>query len=171
MIFGLPTALVGSMVGAVMGFFTKRQAMMAELQAAERKHQMDAMISVTKANRSGVRDEIKLLKAQAEYEKILSEADPHRSETRKWVAYIMVIAVALIVPALVIYGDWQWFEIVQWTNNGFFGIGKKEVIEVIQAVGLPLAWLDGMLTLVSTIVGFYFGTSASKFSNPYIERK
>lgn len=171
MLFGLPMQLVSAIFGGVMGFFTKRSAMMAELQAAERKHQLDAMLATTKANRSGVRDEIKLLKAQAEYEKVLSEADPHRSETRKNIAYIMVFALAIIVPGIVLLGNFNWFEIHQYQTAGFFGFFKETVIDVVTAVGLPLLWLEGVTSLVSLIVSFYFGVSSAKFTNPYVERK
>ena len=172
MLFGLPISLWGSVFGAVTGFFTKRASMMAELQAAERKHQIEMISDVSKANRSGTKDEIKLLKAKAQYEKALSEADPHRSEARRYIAYVMVLSLAVLIPAIVLFGgDWSWFQIHQWTNNGFFGLGRKEVIDVVSAVGLPLIWLEGITTLVATIIGFYFGTGASKFNNPYIERK
>lgn len=171
MLFGIPLQLLSAIFGGVMGFFTKRAAMMAELQAAERKHQLDAMLATTKANRSGVRDEIKLLKAQAEYEKVLSEADPHRSETRRNVAYLMVISLAVLVPGFVLFGDFNWFQIYEYQTPGFFGFFKENVIDVVSAVGLPLVWLEGMTSLVSLIVSFYFGTSAAKFSNPYIERR
>ena len=172
MLLGLPLALWGSIFGAVTGFFTKRASMMAELQAAERKHQMEMLSNVSKANRSGVRDEIKLLKAKAQYEKSISEVDPHRSEARRYIAYVMVLSLAVLIPGMVLFGgDWSWFQIHQWTHNGFFGIGRKEVIDVVTAVGLPLSYLEGIFTLVATMLSFYFGTGASKFTNPYIERK
>ena len=171
MLFGIPFAIIGSVFGAITGFFTKRLAMLAELQASERQAQLQAMVEVSKVNSVAIDDEIKLLQAQAEYEKALAQADPHRSEARRYLAYAFAISLLFLLPAMVIYGDWQWFEIHSYTTTGFFGIGAKEVFETITAVGLPLAWLDGVFALVSTIVGFYFGTSSAKFTNPYIKQR
>ena len=144
--------------------------MQAEVVASERKHQLDALTAVAKANRSGVKDEIRLLKARGQYEKDLAKADPHRSTARRIIAYVLIFAIAFVVPGMVLFGDLQWFHLHEWTNNGFFGIGRREVVDVVQAVGLPLIWLDGLLTFVSTIVGFYFGGSAAKFNNPYTQK-
>ena len=170
MLWGIPFSIIGSVFGAITGFITKRMALAAELQASERQANLQAMVEVSKVNSIAVDDEIKLLQAQAEYEKTLSNADPHRSEARRYLAYAFAISLLFILPAMVVYGEWQWFEIYSYTDNGFFGLGAKEVFEIITAVGLPLAWLDGVLALVSTIVGFYFGTSSAKFTNPYIKR-
>ena len=170
MLFGIPFSLIGGAFGALTGWLTKKSAMTAELQASERKHQLDAMLKVSNANSSGVRDEIRLLKAKAEFEKTLSEADPHRSVARRVIAYIMVGVIAFIIPGLVLVGDLQWFQFHTWTTPGLFGFFQKEVVEVVTAVGLPLTYLDGLFTLVSTIVGFYFGGSAAKFTNPYTKK-
>ncbi len=170
MLFGIPFSLIGSAFGALTGWLTKRSAMNAEMVAAERKYQLDAMVAVTKANTSAVKDEIALLEAKSKFEKAASEADPHRSVARRVIAYVLVFAIAFMIPGMILFGDITWFAIETWSTSGFFGIGAREVFEVVQATGVPLLWLDGLLTLVSTIVGFYFGGSAAKYSNPYTKR-
>ena len=171
MLFGIPFSLIGSAFGAIMGFIAKAHAMRKEIVASERKHQLDALVSVSKANSQAVNDEIKLLKAKGEYEQIVHKSDPHRSIARRVIAYVLVGTVAIVIPVIILISpELQWFDIHTWRNNGFFGIGAREVVEVVNAYGLPLVWLDGLLTFVSTITGFYFGGSAAKFSNPYTKR-
>lgn len=170
MLFGIPFSLIGSIFGAITGFIAKRSAMTAELQAAERKFQLEAMVAVQQANSAAINDEIKLLEAKAKYEEVVAKADPHRSTARRMIAYLLVLAVVAF-PALVLFQpELQWFSIESVTKPGFLGFGRRTVVEVITAVGLPLVWLDGLLTFVSTVVGFYFGGSAAKFNNPYTKR-
>ena len=171
MLFGIPFSLISSAFGAITGFIAKRMAMNAEVVASERKHQLEAMVAVAQSNKMAVEDEVSLLKAKAEYEMAVHEADPHRSLARRVIAYGLVATIAIVIPLLIIlFPQLQWFEIHTWTNRGFFGIGAREVVDVVIAKGLPLVWLDGLLTFVSTIVGFYFGGSAAKFSNPYTRK-
>ena len=171
MLWGIPFSIFGSIFGAIMGFIAKASAMRNEVVASERKHQLDAMVAVSVANSQAVEDEVKLLQAKADYEKAVHKSDPHRSMARRAIAYILVIAITVVIPALIIlFPDLQWFEIHTWRSNGFFGIGARQVTEVITATGLPLLWLDGLLTFVATVTGFYFGGSAAKFTNPYTKR-
>lgn len=173
-IFGLPIALIGSAFGAITGFLFKRLAMQSEIVASERKHNLDAMVAVAKANSGAVKDDIALLKAKAEFEEKLHKCDPHRSETRRWLAMLIVICFCFAVPAMVLFGDMQWFTIHYWTqtNPGFFGIGRKvtEIAEVVTANGIPLAWLEGLITFVGATVSFYMGGSFAKYANPYTRR-
>ena len=174
MLFGIPVALIGSAFGAITGFLFKRLAMQSEILASERKHQMDAMVAVAKANAGAVKNEVALLKARAEYEEKMNKCDPHRSETRRVIAYLIVTSFCFGVPALILFGDMQWFTIHYWTevNPGFFGIGRrvKEVAEVINATGIPLEWLTSLATFVGTTVSFYLGGSLAKHVNPYTRR-
>ena len=129
---------------------------------------MDSLVAITKANSKAAEDEIKLLEARAKYENAVAAADPHRSIARRMIAYLLVGTIAVVIPALIIlFPQLQWFEIHTWTDNGFFGLGAKEIVEVVAAQGLPLVWLDGLLTFVATTVGFYFGNSSARFTNPY----
>ena len=50
MLFGLPTALVSSGFGAITGFAGKIWSQNQEVKASERKHQMDMIVAVSKAN-------------------------------------------------------------------------------------------------------------------------
>lgn len=173
-LFGIPIALIGSAFGAITGFLFKRLAMQSEINASERKHNLDAMVAVAKANSASVKNEVALLKAKAEYEQTVSKCDPHRSETRRYLAYLIVICFCFVVPAIVLFGDMNWFTIHYWTKTtpGFFGIGRRveEIAQVVQATGIPLAWLEGLITFVGATVSFYMGGSFAKFSNPYIRR-
>ena len=172
-LFGIPFTLIGSAFGALTGWLTKKSAMEAELRAAERKHQIDAMTAVATANTSAVEDEIKLLEAKAKYETETSAADPHRSIARRVIAYAMVASIAVIIPGIVLFGDISWFQMIsKTTTTSFLGLlnDTKTTLSVVTAKGLPMIWLDGMLTLVATITSFYFGGSAAKFSNPYTKK-
>ena len=174
MFLGLPFAAWGSIFGALTGWLTKSHAMKLELQAAERKHTLDAMSAVATANTSMRKDEVALLKAKTDYEREMMKVDPHRSVTRRVLAYGVMIAVLFLIPALVVFGEpFAWFEIIESTrsSSGFFGIGAytKQVFDVVTAVGLPLVWLDGALIALSTTISFYMGGSAAKFTNPYVK--
>lgn len=168
MIFGLPIPLLGSAFGAIMGWLTKRQAMNTEVEAASRKFQLEAMMSVAKVNSQAVDDEIKLLKARGEYEKVTGSCQ-HKSVPRRVISYLLLATICFVIPGAVLFGDIQWFEFHKWTTPGFFGLGRQSVVEVVTAVGLPLAWLEGLLTLVSTIIGYYFGNSSARYNNPFVK--
>ena len=176
MFLGLPFAAWGSLFGALTGWLTKSHAMKLELRAAERKHQAEMLARVATANTSAAANEVKLLKAQADFEERMAKVDPHRSVTRRFIAYMVLIAVLFLIPAYVVFGDnFQWFQIVSHTESsrgflGLFGAYSREVYNVVTAVGLPLVWLDGAMIALSTTVSFYMGNSAAKFSNPYIAK-
>ena len=171
MLFGLPTALVSSGFGAITGFAGKIWSQNAEVKASERKHQMDMMVAVSKANNEAADVEVKMMMAKIKYEKSLSKTDPHRSVARRVLAYGLLITLAFGIPYMVVMYDFQWFDIktVMKESNGFFGIGKRneEFQEVTTVIGLPLVWLSTMLDVFAGIVSFYFGGSIAKFRNPY----
>ena len=127
MLWGIPFSIFGSIFGAIMGFVAKASAMRNEVVASERKHQLDAMVAVSTANSQAAEDQIKLLKAKADYEKAVHESDPHRSIARRVIAYILVIGITVIIPGLIIFfPEIQWFEIHTWRSSGFFGIGAEK---------------------------------------------
>ena len=171
MLFGLPTALVSSGFGAITGFAGKIWSQNQEVKASERKHQMDMMVAVTKANSDAADTEIKLMEAKIKYEKGLSKTDPHRSVARRVLAYGLLITLAFGIPYMVVMYDFQWFDIktVMEESNGIFGIGKsnKEIQEVTTVIGLPMIWLMTLLDVFAGIISFYFGGSIAKFRNPY----
>lgn len=173
MIFGLPSALVSSAFGAISGFIFKLMSQRAELVASERKHQIDMIGKVATANTKAAESEVALLKAKADYEMKLSEVDPHRSIARRVIAYGLTIGLVFFIPVVYFYDpvNIQWFWLHEWTSNGFFGLGRKEVVEVITANGIPLVWLTALLDVFAAVIAFYFGGSLAKFRNPYVERK
>ena len=173
MLFGLPSALISSAFGAISGFVFKLLSQRAELVASERKHQIDMIGKVATANSVAAEAEVKLLKAKAEYEMKLSEVDPHRSIARRVIAYGMTIGLVFFIPVIYFYDpiNIQWFWLHEWTTSGFFGLGRREVVDVIVANGIPLVWLTTLLDVFAAIVSFYFGGSLAKFKNPYTERK
>ena len=147
-----------------------------EMHAAERKHEKELLSGAYKAETRKIDQEIKLLEAKAKFEERVSGVDPHRSMTRRVLTYMFATTVLFILPGMVLLGiDFQWFEINTWTQlnkDGFLGFFRSEsqITEVVNAVGLPLVWLFSVLDLIAVIVGFYFGGSAAKFSNPYTKR-
>ena len=115
-----------------------------------------------------------LLKAKTEYEERLSKVDPHRSRpARRVLAYGMMLGLVFGLPALVFFGDINWIQFHEYTksSSGFFGIGaySRQVVDVITAQGLPIAWLTSMLDLFAAVISFYFGGSLAKFRNPYVK--
>jgi len=167
MLFGLPTALLSSIFGGLSGFLFKLLSQNQEIKAAERKHEREMLVAVAEAQKQATKQDIALLKAKADYEERLMKSDPHRSMARRVIAYVMVLALSVGLPALVLFGDINWFYLHEWTTNGFLGLGRKQVVEVITANGLPIAWLTTMLDVFAGIVAFYFGGSLAKFRNPY----
>ena len=172
MIFGIPTTLWSSMFGAVTGFVFKLISQKQELNASRDMHNAEMLVKVATANTSAVKDEAKLLEAKAEYEGKLSAVDPHRSMARRVLAFGIMFGLLFFLPAYILFGDIQWFLLWEHTvsSNGFFGLGaySKEVVEVITAHGLPIAWLTAMLDVFAGIISFYFGGSLAKFRNPYV---
>lgn len=172
MLFGIPTALISGAFSAILGFLTKSSSIRAETLAAERKYNMDALVAVSKVNKMAVQDEIALIEANTKHHRAVAKNDPHASMTRRILAYGMMIGLVFVLPAAVIYGDLQWFQINEFTqsSSGFFGIGgySRQVFETVVVNGLPLAWLGAMTEVFAAIIGYYFGTSAAKYKNPYI---
>lgn len=172
-LFGIPSSLISSAFGALTGFMFKARAQNMEIQAAERKHNMDMLVAVAKANRNAIKDEAMLLEAKAKYEERLTKIDPHRSFARRVLAFGLMIGVVFGVPAMVFFGDTQWFHLHEHVqkSNGFFGLGAytREVVDVVVAHGLPLTWLTALLDVFAGIIAFYFGGSLAKFRNPYTQ--
>ena len=172
--FGLSSSLISGAFGAITGFIFKVIALNKELQASERKHAMDMIVLAGKDKTREIKDEIALLDAKSKYEEKMAAADPHRSLTRRVIAYLLTVGLVFFLPYLFFYGPPTfWFEIVEYTksSSGFFGIGaySKQVFEVIGASGIPLAWLYAMLDVLAMIGGFYFGGSLAKSKNPYLK--
>ena len=172
-IFGISSSLISSAFGALSGFFFKLRSQNLEVQAAERKHNMEMLVAVANANTQARKDEVALLKAKADYEERLSKSDPHRSIARRVLAYGLMFGLVFMLPYLVVFKGVTWFEIREWTQttSGFliFPGSTKQVVETITATGLPLAWLYGMLDVFAGIIAFYFGGSLAKFRNPYVK--
>ena len=173
MLFGIPSALLSSAFGAISGFIFKLISQRNEIVASERKHQVDMIGKVATANTATAEAEIALLKAKANYETKLAETDPHRSIARRVIAYGLTIGLVFFIPVIYFYDpiNIQWFMFHEWTTSGFFGLGRKEVVDVVVANGIPLVWLTSLLDVFAAVISFYFGGSLAKFKNPYAERK
>ena len=171
MLFGLPLALWSSIGGGLMGFITKLFTMRMEVQAGKDKHTLDVLSSHQKLNDAQVKNEIALLEARAKFEERVSLVDPHRSQTRRMLTYVITLVAGFMIPAVVVFGDVSWFFVHEWTQStsGFFGFGGKttEIAEVVVTKGLPLIWASEFLAFVGFIVSFYVGGSAANMTNPY----
>ena len=172
-IFGISSSLISSVFGALSGFLFKLRSQNLEVQASERKHNMEMLVSVANANTQARKDEVALLKAKAEYEERVSKTDPHRSIARRVLAYGLMIGIVFVLPYLVVFHGVSWFdfrEVTTQTSGFLFFPGRTiETVQTFVAQGLPLGWLTAMLDVFAAVISFYFGGSLAKFRNPYVK--